>query len=95
MAEIIQHKRQQFDPGIVWLDDRNLIISMNGVATEVLDDRAGELSGSTRCSGTQAMSHAAGGCRRPCRIWTSLRRRTMCRASPPWSRFCQSCEQMD
>jgi len=45
MAETIQHKLQQFDPGIVWLDARNIIIGMNGVATEVLGDRTGELIG--------------------------------------------------
>ena len=45
MAKTIQHNLQQFDPGIVWLDARNIIIGMNGVATEVLGDRTGELIG--------------------------------------------------
>jgi hypothetical protein len=45
MAETIQHKLQQFDPGIVWLDPQNIIIGMNGVAAEVLGDRTGQLIG--------------------------------------------------
>jgi len=45
MAQTIQHKLQQFDPGIVWLDDRNIIVGMNSVAAEVLGDRSGQLIG--------------------------------------------------
>ena len=44
-AETIQHKLQQFDPGIVWLDTRNVISGMNNVAAEVLGDRTGQLIG--------------------------------------------------
>ena len=44
-AETIQHKLQQFDPGIVWLDTNNIITGMNGVAAEVLGDRTGQLIG--------------------------------------------------
>mgnify|MGYP001815704596 CR=1 FL=1 len=44
-TETIQHKLQQFDPGIVWLDERNVITAMNGVAAEVLGDRSGQLIG--------------------------------------------------
>jgi hypothetical protein len=45
MAETIQHKLQQFDPGIVWLDASNIIIGMNAVAAETLGDRNGKLIG--------------------------------------------------
>jgi hypothetical protein len=45
VAETIQHKLQRFDPGIVWLDARNRIIAMNGVASETLGDRNGRLIG--------------------------------------------------
>jgi hypothetical protein len=45
MAETIQHKLQQFDPGIVWLDAGNVILAMNGVAAETLGDRDGRLIG--------------------------------------------------
>lgn len=43
--ETIQHKLQQFDPGMVWLDKDNHILAMNGVATETLGARPGELIG--------------------------------------------------
>lgn len=43
--ETIQHKLQQFDPGMVWLDQRNHITAMNGIAMEVLNVRPGELIG--------------------------------------------------
>jgi len=45
MAETIQHKLQQFDPGIVWLDAKNIIIAMNSVAADTLGDRTGLLVG--------------------------------------------------
>ncbi len=45
MAETIQHKLQQFDPGIVWLDAKNTITAMNTVAAETLGDKAGRLIG--------------------------------------------------
>ncbi|MES9838865.1 MAG: LytTR family transcriptional regulator DNA-binding domain-containing protein [Candidatus Thiodiazotropha sp.] len=43
--ETIHHKLQQFDPGIVWLDNNNIIVAMNGVATETFGNRSGELIG--------------------------------------------------
>jgi len=43
--ETIQHKLQQFDPGMVWLDSANRITAMNGVAIETLGVRPGELIG--------------------------------------------------
>ena len=43
--ETIQHKLQQFDPGMVWLDKDNHILAMNGVAIETLNARPGELIG--------------------------------------------------
>lgn len=43
--ESIQHKLQEFDPGIVWLDTRNRIIAMNGLAAETLGDIKGNLIG--------------------------------------------------
>ena len=43
--ETIQHKLQQFDPGIVWLDRDNRILAMNGVAMQTLGARPGELVG--------------------------------------------------
>jgi LytTR family transcriptional regulator, CO-responsive transcriptional regulator RcoM len=45
MAQTIQHKLQQFDPGVVWLDANNIITAMNGVAAETLGDRTGRLIG--------------------------------------------------
>lgn len=45
MAETIQHKLQQFDPGIVWLDASNIIVAMNHVAIDTLGDRTGRLIG--------------------------------------------------
>jgi hypothetical protein len=45
MMETIQHKLQQFDPGVVWLDKDNRIISMNGLAMETFRVRPGELIG--------------------------------------------------
>ena len=45
MAETIQHRLQQFDPGVVWLDEKNRIVAMNGVAAETLGDRKGRLIG--------------------------------------------------
>lgn len=44
-AGTIQHKLQQFDPGIVWLDVHNIITGMNQVAIDVLGNRTGELIG--------------------------------------------------
>jgi hypothetical protein len=44
-SETIQHKLQQFDPGIVWLDAHNIITGMNQVAADVLGDRTGQLIG--------------------------------------------------
>jgi hypothetical protein len=43
--ESIQHKLQEFDPGIVWLDTQNRIIAMNGLAAETLGDLKGNLIG--------------------------------------------------
>lgn len=43
--ETIQHKLQQFDPGMVWLDKDNRILAMNGVAMQTLGARPGELIG--------------------------------------------------
>ena len=43
--ESIQHKLQEFDPGIVWLDTKNRIIAMNGLAAETLGDLKGKLIG--------------------------------------------------
>lgn len=43
--ETIQHKLQQFDPGMVWLDQHNHILAMNGIAMDVLNARPGELIG--------------------------------------------------
>lgn len=43
--ESIQHKLQEFDPGIVWLDTKNRIIAMNGLAAETLGDLKGNLVG--------------------------------------------------
>lgn len=43
--ETIQHKLQQFDPGMVWLDKDNRILAMNGIALETLNARPGELIG--------------------------------------------------
>ncbi|NNF96228.1 MAG: LytTR family transcriptional regulator [Halobacteria archaeon] len=43
--ESIQHKLQEFDPGIVWLDPNNRIIAMNGLAAETLGDLKGNLIG--------------------------------------------------
>ena len=45
MVETIQHKLQQFDPGMVWLDKDNRILAMNGVAMETFGTRPGELIG--------------------------------------------------
>jgi PAS domain S-box-containing protein len=45
MMETIQHKLQQFDPGMVWLDKDNRILAMNGVANETFGARPGELIG--------------------------------------------------
>lgn len=43
--ETIQHKLQQCEPGMVWLDTDNHIMAMNGVAMDVLKVRPGELIG--------------------------------------------------
>lgn len=43
--ETIQHKLQQFDPGMVWLDKDNHILAMNGIAMETLNARPGDLIG--------------------------------------------------
>ncbi len=43
--ETIQHKLQQFDPGMVWLDKDNRILAMNGIAMQTLNARPGELIG--------------------------------------------------
>ncbi|MCW8956811.1 MAG: LytTR family transcriptional regulator DNA-binding domain-containing protein [Gammaproteobacteria bacterium] len=43
--ESIQHKLQEFDPGIVWLDTSNRITAMNGLAAETLGDIKGNLIG--------------------------------------------------
>jgi PAS domain S-box-containing protein len=45
MAQTIQHKLQQFDPGIVWLDANDIIVAMNPVAAETLGDQDGQLIG--------------------------------------------------
>ncbi len=41
----IQHQLQQFDPGIVWLDDANQVIALNSVASETFGSNAAELIG--------------------------------------------------
>ncbi len=41
--ETIQDALQQFDPGMVWLDNDNRILAMNGIAIETLNARPGEL----------------------------------------------------
>ena len=43
--ETLQHKLQQFEPGMVWLDPHNHIMAMNGVAMDVLNVQPGELIG--------------------------------------------------
>ena len=43
--ESIQHKLQEFDPGIVWLDTKNKITAMNALAAETLGDLKGNLIG--------------------------------------------------
>ena len=43
--ESIQHKLQQFDPGMVWLDRENRILAMDGIAMQTLNVRPGELIG--------------------------------------------------
>ena len=43
--ETIQHKLQQFDPGMVWLDKDNRILAMNGLAMETFGAQPGELIG--------------------------------------------------
>lgn len=45
MVETIQHKLQQFNPGMVWLDKNNRILAMDGVAMETFGARPGELIG--------------------------------------------------
>lgn len=44
-VETIQHKLQEFELGIVWLDQANKIIAMNGLAEETLGRAPGELIG--------------------------------------------------
>ncbi len=41
----IQHRLQQVDPGIVWLDTKNIITGMNELAEKTLGDHAGRLIG--------------------------------------------------
>jgi DNA-binding LytR/AlgR family response regulator len=41
--ETIHEALQQFDPGMVWLDNDNRILAMNGIAIEMLNARPGEL----------------------------------------------------
>jgi len=36
--ETLHYKLQQFDPGIVWLDNNNIVVALNGVAQKVLGD---------------------------------------------------------
>jgi hypothetical protein len=43
--ETIQHKLQQCDPGVVWLDKDNRILSMNDLAMETFRVQPGELIG--------------------------------------------------
>ncbi len=43
--ETIQHKLQEFDPGMVWLDRDNRILAMNGVAMQTFGAGPGELIG--------------------------------------------------
>ena len=45
MMETIQHKLEQFDPGMVWLDSGNRIVAMNAVAMETFGTHAGEMIG--------------------------------------------------
>ncbi len=43
--ESLQHKLQEFNPGIVWLDAQNKVIALNDFAYETLGGYAGELIG--------------------------------------------------
>ncbi len=43
--ETIQHKLQEFNPGIVWLDPNNIIIGLNRFAAETFGGETGELVG--------------------------------------------------
>ena len=45
ILETIQHKLQQFDLGVVWLDNDNKITAMNGLAIKTLGMRMDELIG--------------------------------------------------
>ncbi|WP_156774655.1 LytTR family transcriptional regulator DNA-binding domain-containing protein [Alkalilimnicola ehrlichii MLHE-1] len=40
-----EHKLQQFDPGVIWLDDDNQVTAMNAVASRILGVRPGEVLG--------------------------------------------------
>jgi len=44
-VETLQHKLQEFNPGIVWLDTKNKIVALNDFAYETLGGYAGELIG--------------------------------------------------
>ncbi len=43
--ESFQHKLEKFDIGVVWLDARNRVIALNGVAQDVLSVKVGEAIG--------------------------------------------------
>ena len=45
MVESIQHTLEQLEPGIVWLDQSNVITAMNAVAAETFGDSAEQLIG--------------------------------------------------
>ncbi|NNJ97288.1 MAG: PAS domain-containing protein [Gammaproteobacteria bacterium] len=45
MVESIQHTLEQFDPGIIWLDQNNVITAMNAVASDTFEDGKADLIG--------------------------------------------------
>lgn len=40
-----EHRLQQFDPGVIWLDDSNRVTGMNGVASQILGVGVGQVLG--------------------------------------------------
>ncbi len=45
MLESIKHTLEQFEPGIIWFDQDNVITAMNAVAAETFGDGAEQLIG--------------------------------------------------
>jgi PAS domain S-box-containing protein len=45
MAESIQHALEQFEPGIIWLDEHHVITAMNALASDTFGDRNAQLIG--------------------------------------------------